>query len=91
MRPRQVKNRLNARQRLVVVLMDVALLTELTVCMYRGAADPTTMAAEFLRLYVPLLLVTVVGARLLMRRFRSSETDTDTVTAAPAAVDAGGA
>ncbi len=73
LRPRQVKNRLNAGQRVVVVLMDIALLVELTVCMYRGAADPDTMAAQFLRLYVPLLLVTVVAARLLMRRLRTPE------------------
>ncbi len=90
MRPRQVKNRLNAKQRLVVVLMDIALLVELTVCMYRGAADSATMAAEFMRLYVPLLLVTVVVARLLMRRLRSPETPgADDLNEAQTAADAG--
>jgi len=92
MRPRRVKNRLNSRQRLVVVLMDIALLTELTVCMYRGAADPETMAAQFMRLYIPMLLVTVIGARILLRRLRTPEPpEADVPDAAATAAETGGA
>lgn len=73
MKPRTVTNRLNPAQRLVVVVMDVLILAELVFCMYWSSRTPATMASEFLRLYVPLLLTTVVGARLAMRRLRSPE------------------
>lgn len=73
MKPRTVHTRLNPAQRLVVVVMDVLILAELAFCMYWGSRTPEAMASEFLRLYVPLLLVTVVGARLAMRRLRSPE------------------
>ncbi len=75
MKPRTVKTRLSPAQRLVVVVMDILILAELTFCMYRGSAAPESMAAEFLRLYVPMLLVTVVAARLALRRLRSPEPD----------------
>lgn len=71
MKPRTVKHRLNTRQRIVVVAMDVLLLAELAWCMHHGSLTPETMAGEFLKTYVPALLATVVCARLLIRRWRT--------------------
>ncbi len=73
MKPRTVKHRLNARQRLVVVVMDVLLLAELAGCMFLASRTPELMAAQFLKTYVPLMLATVVGARLIMRRLRAED------------------
>lgn len=73
MRVRQVKNRLNAKQRWVVVVMDALLLSELTYVMYVTGQHPETMTPEFLRLFVPMLLGTFVAARILLKRLRTPE------------------
>lgn len=73
MRVREVKNRLNARQRWAVVIMDVLLLAELTVCMYVAQQDVQTMTVNFLTMFVPLLLGTYVLARVLIRVLRTPE------------------
>jgi len=80
MKPRTVKHRLNPAQRLVVVVMDILILTELAFCMYWSGRTPEAMTSEFLRLYLPLLLVTVIGARLVMHRLRSPEPATGAQT-----------
>lgn len=73
MRVRQVKNRLNAKQRWVVGVMDALLLSELTYAMYVTGQHPETMTSEFLRLFVPMLLGTFVAARILLKRLRTPE------------------
>ncbi|MCK9240571.1 hypothetical protein [Desulfocurvus sp.] len=80
MTPRTVKARLNPAQRWVVVVMDVLLLAELTFCMYRASAAPGDMAAGFLRLYLPMLLVTLVAARLALRRLRDPQAPAGTAS-----------
>jgi hypothetical protein len=65
------EQRLNGKQKMVVVIMDLLLLAELTYCIYAGHRNPDYMTAFFLRTFVPAAVATVVGARLLMRKFRS--------------------
>ncbi|NJB68057.1 hypothetical protein GGQ74_001730 [Desulfobaculum xiamenense] len=71
---RDVKDRLNARQRVVVVIMDIMLLLELCLCMYYGSAKAENLTIFFLKVYLPALLVTVITARIFIRRFRTNET-----------------
>ena len=73
MRVREVKNRLNARQRWAVVVVDVLLLAELTWCMYVSQQDLATMTPHFLKLFVPMLVGTFVLARVLIRVLRTPE------------------
>jgi hypothetical protein len=73
MRVREVKNRLNARQRWAVVFVDVLLLVELTWCMYVSQQDLATMTPHFLKLFVPMLVGTFVLARVLIRLLRSPD------------------
>ena len=59
---------LTFRQKMVVVVMDVLLLVELTICVYLSHRDKESMVLVFLGSYVPLMLVTLLGARLAIRR-----------------------
>jgi len=77
MKPRTVKNRLNAKQRLIVIAMDVLLLIELVGSMRYASFTPETMTEIFLKLYVPMLVVTVVVARVAMRLTRDAQSETD--------------
>jgi uncharacterized membrane protein YhaH (DUF805 family) len=71
--PRQIdpEDRLNRRQRWVVVAMNLLLLAELTLGMYWGQQDPENMSAVFLRIFVPSAAMTIVAARLMLRRLRN--------------------
>lgn len=91
MRVRQVKNRLNAKQRWVVVVMDALLLSELTYVMYVTGQHPETMTPEFLRLFVPMLLGTFVAARILLKRLRTPETAQSAQSGEEDAAEAAGA
>ncbi|MBC7357202.1 MAG: hypothetical protein H5U10_01560 [Desulfacinum sp.] len=62
---------MNARQKGIVIAMDLLLLAELCLCMYWGAARGEMMAAFFIRSFLPMALVTVIGARFCIRRCRS--------------------
>ncbi|MFK4764333.1 hypothetical protein ACI3L3_06070 [Desulfobaculum sp. SPO524] len=72
---RNVKDRLNARQKVVVIIMDIMLLTELFLCMYYGSAKSENLTVFFLKAYLPALLVTVVTARLFIRKFQTKGTN----------------
>jgi len=76
MQVREVKDRLNARQRWAVVVMDVLLLTELTCCIYIAQQDMATMTVRFLTMFVPMLIGTYVLARFVIRALRTPEAET---------------
>jgi len=68
--PRQIQEeqRLTASQRTVVFVM--MLLAELVWAMYHGQQDPENLTAIFLRTFIPSAAVTLVAARLLLRRLQ---------------------
>ncbi|MBG0776092.1 MAG: hypothetical protein H0S85_06610 [Desulfovibrionaceae bacterium] len=66
---REVSERLNTRQRIVVLAMDAALLAELTGTIYVFSGNPDTMTANFIKYFLPMLLVTVFVARRFIRLF----------------------
>lgn len=70
---RAVGIRLNGRQKLVVVGMDLLLLAQLTFCIYWGHQDPENMAGAFLRSFLPMAVGTLVAARLLIRRLGAAK------------------
>ena len=65
--------KLNIRQRIVLITMDVLLLSELTFCVYHGSKYGDAMTAAFLKAYIPMCLVTVVAGRYLIKKFRNNE------------------
>jgi hypothetical protein len=62
--------RLNGRQRVVVLVMNILLIAELTVSIYLGQKDPENLTIIFLKTYLPLLFVTLIGARMVIRRLQ---------------------
>lgn len=70
--PRQIQEeqRLTASQRTVVFVMNLMLLAELVWAMYHGQQDPENLTAIFLRTFIPSAAVTLVAARLLLRRLQ---------------------
>jgi hypothetical protein len=75
--PRTIEEarRLTAGQRAVVVVMNLMLLGELTWAMYKGQQDPGNLTAVFLRTFIPSAAVTLVAARLLLRRLQPAPSD----------------
>lgn len=63
---------MNGRQKLVVVAMDLLLIAELGFSIHRGAASGGDLTVVFLKSFIPAALLTVVGARLLIRRFQTA-------------------
>jgi len=64
------EDRLNGRQRTVVIIMNLMLLVELTVCMYLGQQDPENLTLFFLKTFLPMAATTLVTARILIKRLR---------------------
>lgn len=59
---------MNFRQKMVVILVNVLLLGELTLSIYLGHQDPENITIIFLRTFIPLVLCTLVLARILIRK-----------------------
>ena len=64
-------NKLNPNQRLVVIIMDILLLIELAVAIYLGYQDQSNLTVIFLRTYVPAILITILLARICIRKLDS--------------------
>ena len=75
--PRQIDpdDRLNVSQRTVLVIMNLLLLIELTVCMYFGQQDPDNLTLFFLKTFLPAAAATLISARMLIRRLHKCDTD----------------
>lgn len=73
---------MNSRQKLVIIILDILILAELTLSMYLGSRDPEYKAAIFVRTYLPMLIITVVAARILFKRFRTREPGEETAVEA---------
>lgn len=70
--PRKIQDeqRLTAAQRTVVFIMNLMLLAELAWAMYHGQQDSENLTAIFLRTFIPSAAVTLVAARILLRRLQ---------------------
>ncbi|MEE4111268.1 MAG: hypothetical protein V2I40_00545, partial [Desulfobacteraceae bacterium] len=68
--PRRIslEDRLNTSQRAVVVIMNLLLLAELTICMYLGQQDPDNLTLFFFKTFLPTAGATLIVARILIKR-----------------------
>jgi len=66
----QYEGSLNARQKILLIVMDVLLLTELAFTFYRCGAVGGDISETFLRTYVPMFIPTIVIFIYLVRRNR---------------------
>ncbi|EHJ48359.1 hypothetical protein DFW101_2355 [Solidesulfovibrio carbinoliphilus subsp. oakridgensis] len=67
---------LNTRQRLTVIVMDVAVLAEVTVSIYMASRDPDNYTIVFMKAFFTMLLPTVIAGLVAIRRFRERPTET---------------
>ncbi|MFY9706019.1 MAG: hypothetical protein WBV95_09530 [Desulfobacterales bacterium] len=63
-----IEDKMNGKQKLIVVVMDLLLLIELAVAVYLGYQHQENLTVIFLRTYVPAMLVTVILARISIRK-----------------------
>jgi hypothetical protein len=64
---------LNFKQKMVVVCMNLFLLAELAFSIYLGQQDKENIAAIFLSAFLPMVIVTLILARVFVRRMGSQE------------------
>ena len=54
---------------LILVVMDLLLIAELLVAVYFARQDMSEIAYTFTKIFVPLLVPTVIAARMALRRW----------------------
>lgn len=64
-------NDLNLRQKCAVIMMDLMLLSELCFSVYMGQQHPSDLTAVFMKTFVPAAALTVICARIAIRKLRS--------------------
>jgi hypothetical protein len=63
---------MNFRQKLVIAGVDLLILAELTLAVYKSAQGPVDdSAAVFLRLFVPAAAATMVIGRLALKKMKT--------------------
>jgi len=72
-----VKTPMNTKQRVAVACLDALLLAELTFCMYWCSHDAVDFSQSFIRLYVPIAVVTLVAGLYLVRKLACPAADLD--------------
>lgn len=66
---------LNSRQRLAVILMDVAVLAEVTLSMYLASRNPDDYTVVFMKAFFAMCIPTVIAGICAIRRLRDRVAD----------------
>ena len=61
---------MNFKQKLVVLFANVLILAELTTSIYFSHHDQENMARNFLVTFLPMVILTIVFTRMLLKRLR---------------------
>lgn len=61
---------MNFKQKLVVIFANVLILAELTTSIYFSHHDQENMARDFLLTFIPMVILTIVAARIVLKRLR---------------------
>lgn len=64
---------MNFKQRIVLIVMDVLILSELMFSIYLGYRNQENLTVIFLKTYIPAVIVTIIIGRVLIKRLRSQE------------------
>lgn len=64
---------MNVKQKIIVVMVDILILAELAYCIMQGKSNIEYMTPIFFQNFVPLIIVTLIGAKILLKRFRTEE------------------
>ena len=60
----------NFKQKLVVIFANIFILAELTTSIYLSHYDQENMARNFLVTFIPLVIVTIIATRMVLKRLR---------------------
>lgn len=59
-----------SKRLIAVIIIDLLILLELGICIYISSLDPNTMVITFLKLYIPIVILTLIVGRFFLRIFR---------------------
>lgn len=77
-------NKMNLRQKLIVVLLDMVVLAELAACMYWTHQFQESMTPIFLKTYLPIVFITLVIGKICIQKARNKISALQTSDAPPA-------
>ncbi|MBI4878695.1 MAG: hypothetical protein HY812_03415 [Planctomycetes bacterium] len=63
------------RRLIIVSLMDLLLLASLTIAIWWAHFDPAAIAWRFCQVFLPCALLTVLAARVVLKRFAPKRED----------------
>jgi hypothetical protein len=61
----------NTRQKIVIVVMDIFIFVALFYSIMQGKNNPEYMTPIFFQNFVPLVLITLILGKILVKRFRT--------------------
>lgn len=67
--------KLNTRQRLAVICLDVAMLAEVTLSVYMASKNPDQFTPVFMKAFFSMLIPTVAAGIFAIRRLRDRADD----------------
>ena len=70
---RAMEQKLNIKQRLIVVFIDIIVLMELAACLGWAHQFQDLMTPIFLKTYLPLVAVTLIVGKICIHKARSKE------------------
>lgn len=65
---------MNTKQKIIVVITDILILAALAYSIMQGKSNPEYMTPIFFQNFIPLIIITLIGAKILIKRFRTEET-----------------
>ena len=69
---------MNTKQKIVVVIMDVLIFVELVYSIMQGKSNPEYMTPIFFQYFIPLIIITLIATKILLKRFRTIEINSET-------------
>jgi hypothetical protein len=69
---------MNFRQKVAVAILDLAVIIQLCVSMYVASHDPDNLTPVFLKSFLTMVIPTLLLGRLVIKRLRSREPDSQT-------------
>ncbi|MBW1767784.1 MAG: hypothetical protein JRJ65_12140 [Deltaproteobacteria bacterium] len=62
---------MNTKQKIVIVVMDIFIFVALFYSIMQGKSNPEYMTPIFFQNFVPLVLITLILGKILVKRFRT--------------------
>jgi hypothetical protein len=66
---------MNMKQRIVVIIADILLLTALTISIYIAQQTPQEIAFAFMKPFIPMVICTLVLGRIFIKKFQTADAD----------------